>query len=397
MRVKIIPADIGGTVCAVPSKSVAHRALICAALSDKPTVIKNLFSSQDIVATKECLSALGAEFDGETVYPIKKKECALLDCNESGSTLRFMLPVALALGGEFEFLMRGRLSKRPLSPLYEELLSHGCNLSEQGTNPIKASGKIKSGIYNLPGNISSQFITGLLLSLPILEGDSQIRISGELESAPYIDITRKVQESFGVFTEYKDNVFYIKGNQKYISCREFSVEGDWSNAAVWFCADSISNKEVICKGVTKTSAQGDKEIVNILKKIPCEIDVKNTPDLVPVISAVAAVGDGVTKITGAKRLKIKESNRLESVKETLLALGADIKLCDDDIIIKGKKNLLGGTIKSFNDHRIVMMATIASIRCTSAVIIEDADAIQKSYPHFFDDFKKLGGILEVEK
>jgi len=395
MNVTITPRNLSGKIEAIPSKSVAHRALICAALSQKETKINNLFSSLDILATKECISALGVKMEDDTVYPVEKIKRAILPCNESGSTLRFMLPVALALGGEFEFDMRGRLKDRPLSPLYEELENHGCTLSPQGENPLKASGKLESGIYNLPGNVSSQFITGLLLALPILEGDSEIRISGVLESAPYVDITRDVQSKFSVTSKFENNTFYIKGNQKYISPGEFTVEGDWSNAAFWFSANELSEKEVLCTGVDFASAQGDKEIVNILKNLPCKVDAKNIPDLIPIVCAVAALKEGTTTIFGAERLAIKESNRLVAICDTLKTLGADITAAADGMTINGKNKLSGGKVNSFNDHRIVMMAAIASIKCESAVEIIGAEAANKSYPAFFEDFKKLGGEVEV--
>ena len=391
MNIKITPKNLEGSVLAIPSKSVAHRALICAALSDKSTKINNLFSSKDIVATIGCLKALGAKFENGVMYPMEKKDAAVLPCNESGSTLRFMLPVALSLGGEFELEMQGRLPERPLSPLYEELIIHGCIISSQGKNTLLAKGALTSGVYTLPGNVSSQFITGLLLSLPILSGDSEIRILGELESAPYIDITRSVQEKFGVKSEFENNTFYIKGNQKYKSPGEFTVEGDWSNGAFWHCADALSEKKVECTGLDSASKQGDKEIVNILKNLPCRVDAKNIPDLIPAVCAVASLTKGETVIHGAKRLIIKESNRLLAIHDTLSRLGADITLTDDGMIINGKDTLEGGSVQSFNDHRIVMMAAIASIKCTLPVIIEGAQAAAKSYPHFFEDFRKLGG------
>jgi len=381
MDVLITPSSLQGTVDAIPSKSVAHRALICAALADKPTKINNLFPSKDIVATENCLRAL-----------FEKKP---LPCSESGSTLRFMLPVALAVGGKFEFLMEGKLPERPLSPLREELEKKGAKISQKGKT-LYAEGKLESGIYNLRGDVSSQFITGLLLALPLLQGDSEIRIEGELQSAPYVDITRSVQEKFGVYSSFENNTFYIKGGQQYKSATEYTVEGDWSNGAFWYCADALSENEVICTGLDKNSPQGDKEIVNILKNLPCTVDARNIPDLIPAVSAVAALTEGVTTIVGAERLAIKESNRLTAIYDTLTKLGADISATPDGLIIKGRKTLSGGEVQSFNDHRIVMMAAIASIKCTAPVKISGAQAASKSYPHFFEDFKKLGGKIKEE-
>ncbi|MBQ2967152.1 MAG: 3-phosphoshikimate 1-carboxyvinyltransferase [Clostridia bacterium] len=396
MNVTITPSQLFGTVNAIPSKSVAHRILICAALSNEKTVVHNLFSSKDILATKACLSALGCDFEEEFVIPGKKKGSGVLNCCESGSTLRFMLPVALALGGEFSFEMAGRLPERPLSPLYELLQAHGCTLSKQGKNPLKVSGKLMPGIFEIAGNISSQFITGLLLALPLLESDSEIRIVGELESKPYVDITRNVQSLFGIQSCFKNNTFYVKGNQRYVSPGEITVEGDWSNAAFWHCADVLSKKQVECIGLNENSVQGDKEIVSITHNLPCTVCAKDIPDLIPIIAAVASVTAGQTIITDAKRLIIKESNRLKTIENVLTALGADITLTEDGMIINGKESLSGGTVDSFNDHRIAMMAAIASIKCKEAITITNAEAVQKSYPHFWNDFKALGGIIKEE-
>lgn len=396
MKIKITPNKLSGTVSAIPSKSVAHRALICAALSKGKTKFHNLFYSADILATINCLKELGMEFENETSIPHPIKHKAVLECKESGSTFRFMLPLALALGGNFQFSLAGRLPKRPISPLYGELIKNGCTLSPEGTNPFVAEGQLKSGIYTLPGNVSSQFVTGLLLALPLLSGDSEIKIKGEIESAPYIDITRDVQEKFGVFTHFENNTFYIKGNQEYKSPKEFFVEGDWSNAAFWLSANKLCGG-IEVEGLSENSKQGDREIIKILEKLPAEIDARNIPDLVPIICAVASLTQGETVIKDASRLRLKESDRILSVCETLKNLGADITPSDDGMVIKGKKALSGGIAESFGDHRIAMMAAIASIKCTAPVIIEGAEAVEKSYPHFFEDFKKLGGNFEVIK
>lgn len=397
MNITITPSALSGSVPAIPSKSVAHRALICAALADKPTVLYNLFSSKDILATQNCLAALGAECaENGTVQPIDAPKSGVLNCFESGSTLRFMLPVALALGGNFSFTMAGRLPSRPLSPLYELLCAHGCSLSEQGTSPLTASGKLTPGTFEIPGNVSSQFISGLLLALPLLEEDSRIQIIGTLESAPYVEITRSVQQAFGVTSQFENNCFYIQGNQRYISPNTFFVEGDWSNAAFWFCADHISKNAVACTGLNPNSAQGDKAVLSVLKNLPCTVDAKDIPDLIPALSAAAAVTGGTTVIENAERLIIKESNRLESVCTVLSALGADIQTTKDGLIIHGKSRLSGGTVDSFNDHRIAMMAAIASIACENPVTITNAEAVSKSYPHFWEDFKGLGGKIKEE-
>ena len=396
MNVTIIPTQLKGTVKAIPSKSVAHRALICAALSDQKTQIENLIESEDILATQDCLKALNACEQANSKNEFYKKNTAVLNCRESGSTLRFTLPVALAKGGNFAFQMQGRLPQRPLSPLYEQLTAHGCNLSAKGTNPLTATGKLTPGDFTLPGNISSQFISGLLLALPLLEADSKIHITGNLESEPYIDITRHVQQIFGVHTRFENQCFYIHGNQTYRSPGHFTVEGDWSNAAFWFCADSISLTPVTCTGVSLDSVQGDKAVLTLLKNLPCDIDAHNIPDLVPAISAAAALTPGKTVIYNAKRLIIKESNRIETVCKVLSALGAAIEATPDGLIIYGKEHLDGGTVHAFQDHRIAMMAAIAAIGCKNAVTITNAEAVQKSYPTFWEDYQKLGGQIKEE-
>lgn len=401
MNITIFPNDaLCGTLKAVPSKSFAHRALICAALADNPTKLNNLFYSEDILATIDCLTALGARFENGTVYPIERNNKASmpceLNCRESGSTLRFMLPLSLALGGNFQFKMAGRLPNRPLEPLYGELVKMGCTLGKQGENPFCASGKLKRGIYTLPGNVSSQFITGLLLSLPLLDGDSEIRIEGKLESAPYVAITRSVLQNFGIKIEFENNTFFVSGGQVFHSPEDYTIEGDWSNAAFWLCADKLSSGKITCAGLNKLSVQGDRQIIDILNRMPCEIDASDIPDLIPVISAVAAVTEGKTVIYNAKRLIIKESNRLKAIFELLSALGADITLTDDGLIICGKPYLNGGTVDSFNDHRMAMTAAIASLKCKNQVTVTRAEAVKKSYPDFWNDFKALGGNIKEE-
>ncbi len=401
MNMTIFPNDaLCGTLKAVPSKSFAHRALICAALADKPTKLDNLFYSEDILATIDCLTALGARFEKGTVYPIENRNktstlCGL-NCRESGSTLRFMLPLSLALGGDFQFQMAGRLPNRPLEPLYSELIRNGCTLGKQGENPFFASGKLKSGTYTLPGNVSSQFITGLLLSLPLLDGDSEIHIEGKLESAPYIAVTRSVLQSFGIKTAYENNTFFVSGGQTFRSPENYTIEGDWSNAAFWLCADKLSSGKITCAGLNEFSVQGDRQIVDILKRLPSEIDASDIPDLIPVLSAVAAVTEGKTVIYNAKRLIIKESNRLKAIYGLLSKLGADITLTDDGLIICGKPQLNGGTVDSFNDHRMAMTAAIASLKCKNQVTVTRAEAVKKSYPDFWNDFKALGGNIKEE-
>lgn len=385
MKVTITKSELSGEINAIPSKSSAHRALICAALSDNLISIQNLPNSKDIKATITCINKLKSDLETTKV----------LDCGESGSTLRFLLPVVLALGKPCVFKMHGRLPQRPLNPLDEQLRNHGCMIKKEN-DLLYVSGNLNGGVFELSGDVSSQFVTGLLLALPLVQEDSEIHISGVLESKPYVDITRSIQEKFGVYSEYKNNVFYIRGNQKYTAPENFTVEGDWSNAAFWLAYGKLSMGKVSVTGLDFSSAQGDKEIVNVLENLPCTVDARNIPDLIPIISAVASVTEGTTKIINAKRLALKESNRLLAIYKTLKALGADIKIHDDGFEIFGKEELCGGTVDSYNDHRIAMMAAIIAAKCKNPVVITKAEAVEKSYPAFWKDYEKLGGKIKEE-
>jgi len=327
-----------------------------------------------------------------------------LDCGESGSTLRFLLPVCGALGVKAAFHMRGRLSSRPLSPLYDEMVSHGCILSEQGRSPLACEGRLENGTYTLPGNISSQFVSGLLFALPLLAGDSVIQVTGALESRAYVDMTLDALRLFGV-TVFEDErqIFRIPGGQMIRSPSNVIVKGDWSNAAFWLSAGAIGKNAITCTGLDLSSRQGDRAIVELLERfgalVTCEgenvtvspgtlkgidIDAGDTPDLVPVLAAVAAVAEGKTIIRNAKRLRIKESDRLRTVSALLSALGADITETEDGLVIYGKKKLSGGVTESFADHRIAMTAAIVSAVCEAPVEIKDAEAVINHTPVFLE-------------
>jgi len=406
-------------------------------LADKETFISCAERSEDIDATVRCLTALGAklryENKGFYVRPIDRTlihsdrvdEAYVLDCGESGASLRFLLPICGALGLPISFAMKGRLSERPLSALRDEMISHGCTVqqnctcSEQGLSPLSCKGRLKSGTYTLPGNISSQFVSGLLFALPLLEGDSIVNVTGTLESRPYVDMTLDALQMFSIRVNEEAQVFHIPGGQTGISPRNIKVNGDWSNAAFWLSAGAIGKNAVSCTGLDMNSWQGDRAIVTLLERfganINCtqdtvtvspgspssfaglrgiDIDAGDTPDLVPVLAAVASVAEGKTTIHNAGRLRIKESNRLQTVAESLSSLGADIKETDDGLIINGKKTLQGGETQSYGDHRIAMTAAILSVVCMGQVVIANAQAVNKSYPGFFDDFKTLGGLYE---
>ncbi len=404
MTVIITPAKLRGSVRAVASKSHAHRLLICAALSDRQTVIRCADTSEDISATVRCLNALGGKivFSGGTftVTPIKDvPENAVLDCGESGSTLRFMLPVACALGKPCTFIISGRLPERPLSPLWEALVSHGARLSDPSPDTIVCGGMLRGGAFTVDGGVSSQFISGLLLAAPLLGGETVINVSGNIESEDYIAITRAVQADFKVKSTFRDGVFSVTDAQKYISPGVCEAEGDWSNGAFWLCAGALSGGTVECTGLRGDSVQGDKRITGIIEDIlkgNAEIDAKNIPDLVPVISVLASVAPGRTVIKNAARLRFKESDRLRTTADMINALGGVASETDDGLVITGRKQLRGGAVNSAGDHRTAMSAAVASIVCEGEVAVHGAEAVRKSYPAFWSDFNRLGGKTETE-
>jgi 3-phosphoshikimate 1-carboxyvinyltransferase len=348
---------------------------------------------KDTVATRACLKALGNGKSGLLAKSLK--------VGESGSTLRFLLPIVGALGCGAEFHLEGRLPERPLSPLYEELVKHGCTLTPQGSNPLKIKGRLRAGHYIIDAGVSSQFISGLLFALPLLKSDtpSTIRLWGNIESASYIDLTVDMLHKFGIRADFDGSCFVVPANQTYTAPEsEVVVEGDWSNAAFWLAAG------VEVTGLTPDSRQGDRAIVEILEQLDsddnvCEVDAGDIPDLVPIIAVKAAVAKGKsTTIFNAERLRIKESDRLAAITEVLTALGADIRESEegDGLEIRGLESLKGGvTVSSHNDHRIAMSAAIAATVCEAPVTIEGAESVEKSYPAFWEDFRSLGGKIEV--
>ncbi len=400
--------EIKGTLDAIPSKSMAHRLAICAYLAEGKTHLILPSTSADIDATLSCLSALGAKIsktaDGFTIEPgiNASAEC---DCGESGSTLRFLLPVIASLGISAKIHMHGRLPMRPITDLRREMIRHGCTLSPEGTNPIELSGKLTPGKYHLPGNITSQYISGLLFALPCLSDDSEIILEGKIESLPYIMMTVSALENFGIKVDFNENTIKIPGGQKYISPGELKVEGDWSNAAFPLCAAAICG-EVTLTGIGK-SLQGDRKILDILRLFGADVEEKESsvtvrhrelhgisldatdiPDLVPVIAVTAAAAHGKTVITGAARLRIKESDRIKTVCAMINAIGGNAQETDDGMIIEPTA-LRGGTVDAANDHRIAMSAAVASCACENPVTIIGAEAVNKSYQSFFEDLEKI--------
>ncbi len=400
MNAIISPAVLSGSVNAPASKSMAHRALICAALSDKPTDITCSTTSVDIEATAQCLRELGAVItkteNGFFVEPIKNaNENAKLNCCESGSTLRFMLPVAAVLGKGVILDGAGRLPERPIGELCKAIRSHGC-ITHGETLPLKVSGALEPGTYEIDGSISSQFISGLLLALPVTHAKSTIIITGEIQSAPYIEMTLQVLKEFGIETEFTDNTIKIKSDSSYISPKKYTVEGDWSNGAFFICADSIGDNNVKCFNLTDKSVQGDKAVAKIAELLAekdknLRIDAGNIPDLVPILAAAACFRNGKTEFFNAARLKIKESDRIISTAQMINSLGGNAEPSDDSLIIHGTGKLTGGTVDSFNDHRIVMAAAIAASACEKETTIIGCDAVNKSFPTFFEEYEKLGG------
>ena len=400
-------------VRAISSKSEAHRYLICAALADIPTEIICTDTNADIDATANCLRSLGANITrtegGFFVTPISEvQKGQLLNCNESGSTLRFMLPLAASLGADCHFEMRGRLPKRPLSPLYELLEGNGVKLSPQGSNPLETRGKLSAGNYTVAANISSQYISGMLFALSVANGKSTLTLEGKIESAPYIEMTVDALHAFGAKIDFdaENNRFTVEGQSKLHSPKKLTVGGDWSNAAFFLAAGAIGKNEVSVCRLDENSRQGDREIVPILEKMGAnitreqgtitvfpsnlhgiEIDAAQIPDLVPILATVASVASGETRIYNAERLRLKESDRIESVCNTLNALGASITATADGMTIKGKSALVGGVVDSYNDHRIAMSAGVASLVCRESVTVNNFEAINKSYPTFAENFE----------
>lgn len=415
--ITIKPSFLRGSIQAPPSKSDVHRAIICAALSKGKCVVSPVAFSEDILATIDCIKALGAEvkIDGNKVTinseRIFKTENAKLECRESGSTLRFFIPVAAAGGVSAVFTGKGRLPQRPLGVYTDLLPKHGVECVTGGGLPFSIAGKLTAGRYDVPGDISSQFITGLLFALPLLDGDSVIHLTSPLQSKGYIDMTIAVQKHFGVIIESTGDDYIVKGNQAY-SAREYTTEGDWSQAAFFLVGGAISG-DVTVTGVKKNSYQGDKEIAEILKRfgadiqqsdnaVSCrfaelsaiDIDASQIPDLVPVLTVCAAFAKGKTRIYNAQRVRLKESDRLAAISDCLNRCGAKVEETDDGLIIEGAESLNGGFAEGYNDHRIVMSMAIAALRSKNSITVSDKESIAKSYSEFFDDYDSVGGISE---
>lgn len=395
MDITISPAPLCGSITAIPSKSQAHRLLICASFADKQTTLICPDTNRDIEATADCLRALGAQIRRtETGYQITPIKCipstAQLNCCESGSTLRFMLPIVGALGVDATFLMEARLPQRPLSPLWEEMERMGCQLSRPTPSTLRCQGKLKGGVFRISGSVSSQFITGLLFAAALMEEDSSIEIIGRLESKPYVVMTQQALALFGV-----DSIGYqIKGGQTFISPETLRVEGDWSNGAFFLAAQALGNP-VSVENLDPNSAQGDRAAADWLSKLSqqhCTISAVDIPDLVPILAVVAGRNHGAC-FTDIQRLRLKETDRVETVCAMLNALGATAVSTEDTLTVHPAP--YGScTICAENDHRIAMSAAIAATAANGPVTILNADSVNKSYPRFWEEYRRLGGNYE---
>ena len=410
MNITIEPYRLEGAITPPPSKSQAHRLILCAALARGESAISNVDLSQDILATLRCGEVLGASWSlaGNTLrlagcgdpgpFLHGGRPLPRFDCGESGSTLRFMIPLALALTDGGLFTGRGRLLRRPLEP-YLALFAEKGITCIQMPDALSFRGSLTPGPYRLPGNVSSQFFTGLLYGLSLLDGPSVLESTTLLESAAYVDMTIQAMGRFGVevFRE-EDSRFRIPGGQSYTP-RALPVEADWSQAAFWYAAAGVGNAVTVA-GMAEDSLQGDRVILDYGRQLsgPQEhlaLDMSGCPDLLPPLAAWAALrGGGVTVLGNAGRLRLKESDRLKSVTAVLRALGADVTETPDSLVIRGQETLPGGTAADcWGDHRIAMMAAIAATRCREPVTLRGAECVAKSYPGFWEDYRMLGGII----
>lgn len=386
MNVTIVPGTLEGAVTPPSSKSQTHRAVLALMLAQGEGKLSNLAVSEDIQATQDCVAAL------KSGQPTQADGLPLLDCGESGSTLRFLIPVALAVRGGGHFTGRGRLMERPQGPYIRLFEEKGILWNQEGTC-LTVAGQLEPGVYALPGNVSSQFITGLLYALPLLPGDSRIVLTTPLESRGYVDMTLDMLRRFDIKVEEQEDGFLVPGNQTY-QARDLTLEADWSGAAFWYAANFLG-AQVDIQGLNPDSVQGDRQIGTLYWKLArpgdVDIDLSQCPDLAPPLAAMAAVRKGPTRFVHAGRLRIKESDRLETIARTLNALGAKAQVGEDTLTLEGLDHLEGGTVDGCNDHRIAMMAAVAAVACKEPVTILGAECVKKSYPRFWEDYTALGG------
>lgn len=424
----ITPNSLKGEVVIPSSKSIGHREIICSGLASGKSIIDNISISKDIEATIEGLKSFGAKinevpskFQRRYAFSIEGTDGKInlknkiIDCKESGSTLRFLIPLGILSNEKIIFTGSGKLIERPLDPYFEifnEKRIEYKTFSDKINLPLEINGKLKSGVYSLVGNISSQFISGLLFALPLCDGDSVIEITTKLESESYINLTLDALKKYGIEIINENHKRYIiKGNQKYKNI-ETSVEGDYSQGAFWLVAGALS-ENIKSIGLGFDSIQGDQKIVDILKNMNVNlkiseneiismesktrgtiIDGSDCPDIIPILTVLASLSEGVTKIINSERLRYKECDRLTAIATELNKIGADIQELSDGLIINGKKSLKGGEVSCWNDHRIAMSLAIASIKCSEKLILRGTECVEKSYPEFWKDFVNLGGKIE---
>jgi len=421
LNIQIFPSCLTGTVAAPPSKSVAHRAIICAALSKKAVILRHIDFSDDIRATIEAVKTLGKEVRAEKdIIHLRKdiisakSDNIMIDCHESGSTARFIIPILAVLGKMSTVTGRGKLPERHFAPIIDLLSAHGIVCSSSDTLPLTLYGNLEGTTFEICGDISSQFITGLLLALPLLPHDSEISLTTHLESKPYIDITLDVLKAFGIEIMQDHGRFIIKGNSTYHS-NGYTIEGDYSNGAFFLAAAAISGHNITVCDLSNTSVQGDRAIVDLLAEFGTqmhigkdtvtvqggslkgiEIDAEDIPDLVPILAVIASFAQGKTRIYHVSRLRIKESDRLAAITDGLNKMGADISVQEDELIINGREKLAGGCeVSSYGDHRIAMALSVAATCSENPVTILGAECINKSYPNFYQDFNAIGGKTNV--
>ena len=383
MDINLQPRKLAGKLTAPPSKSIAHRMLICAAFSDKPTTLLCPDTNDDIDATTDCLRALGADIqrieNAFHVTPVRSiPREAHLNCRESGSTLRFLLPIVGALGVKASIKMEGGLPRRPLAPLWEEMQRMGCKLSRPAEDTIFCEGRLLPGAYSIAGDISSQFISGLMMALPLIHGESSLEITGNTASLPYVEMTKHVQQLFSQ-----------------AHSQTYAVEGDWSSAAFWLAANALGCNITVA-GLTPSSPQGDSAIAYLLPQLKGNVTIcaKDIPDLIPVLSVVAAANKGAV-FTDIARLRLKESDRVATIVDLLTSLGGKAEATENTLTVYGI-GLIGGTVRSHSDHRIAMSAAIAATVCKETVTILGAECVKKSYPRFLEEYTNLGGMYEKQ-
>ncbi len=417
MNVTIDPKPLKGNLSVISSKSLSHRYVIASSLAHGVSKVHHVLASDDLVATKDALSHFGISFDGDVIHGgLKDYDHEVIDCHESGSTLRFLIPLAMLFEQKMTFTGQGRLPLRPLDVYKDVFIKKNLTFEQPKDKelPLTVQGPLKPGRFQVRGDVSSQFITGLLFALPLLKEDSVIELTTPLESKSYIDLTLEVLSFFGIKIFDVPPFYYVPGNQSY-HVRESSVEGDYSQAAFFMVAGVLSGP-ITLTNLRQQSKQGDKAIISILKQMGAnidfdqandrvtvhpsvthgiEIDLSDIPDLGPILMALAAVSHGTTHFAHAKRLRVKESDRIESMEKALRLMGVHVTSTEDEVWIEGRDRLKGDVVlDGCNDHRIVMSLTILAIKALGKITITGGEAIEKSYPTFFNDYCQLGGSID---